>query len=297
VPKKTPNKNLPVIPLTAAEIEAEPFPSGKAETDYLKEQRLEREKAAIREEGELPGSDLPDIPPGGIFDPSTVFKKYTLTTKQLRFVTQLVLNGWNISRAEKALGLAKGYGYYLARENAGVRAVLEELREGFSTDQLRAWGLLLRKAQDRLEELLDSKDDRVALLAVREIFDRGEGRAVQKVIHESTGPASAGLDPEAIRLAFAAMFVRGWQFAQAYDYVLKHREEVREWAALPTRTSAAGRDLTTGASPGLTGQPSSAGGSGAPPPSLTGKPSSDRSGAPSLESSSSASSPESAQDA
>jgi hypothetical protein len=141
----------------------------------------------------------------------------------------LVLNGWNISRAEKALGFAKGYGYYLARENAAVRAVLEELRAGFSTDQLRAWGLLLRKAQDRLEELLDSRDDRVALLAIREIFDRGEGKAVQKVVYENTGPTGPGLDPELLRLAFGVMFVRGWQFAQAYDYVQRNREEARAW--------------------------------------------------------------------
>ena len=145
-----------------------------------------------------------------------------------RFVAELVANGGNATAAARAVGYHPDHGRRLVSRDATVRATLERIQDETQAE-LREWVDLAPRAQERLLELVESADEKVALSAAREILDRAIGKAPVKV--EKTVEHRGGLTEVEMQCVLSIMAAYRWSLLEAQEYVRSNPEEVQEWAA------------------------------------------------------------------
>lgn len=166
-----------------------------------------------------------------------------LNPLQSRFLVEVCTNGGNPGAAAAAIGVARETGKRWMR--------LPQVAEAFShyrtqaEGKLKDWALLVDRAQETLVDLLDSKDDRVRIVAANSILDRGLGKVAAKV--EATVTHQEALTGVALEAALSLVAGAGMSLADASRYVREHPEEVAAWALIhapkPPRALEAGEVL------------------------------------------------------
>ena len=145
-----------------------------------------------------------------------------------RFVAELVANGGNATAAARAVGYHPDHGRRLVSRDATVRATLDRMQDETQAE-LREWVDLAPRAQERLAELVESPDEKVALAAAREILDRAIGKAPVKV--EKTVEHRTGLTEIELQCVLSLMAAYKLSLLEAQEYVRSNPVEVQEWAA------------------------------------------------------------------
>jgi hypothetical protein len=149
-----------------------------------------------------------------------------LSPVQTRFLVEVCTNGGNPRAAANAIGISPTTG------KAWMQ--LPQVAEAFrhyrmqAEGKLKDWSLLVDRAQETLVDLLDSKDDRVRIVAANTILDRGLGKVANKV--EGIITHQEALTGVALEAALSLVAGAGMTLHEASAYVREHPEEVANWA-------------------------------------------------------------------
>lgn len=155
-------------------------------------------------------------------------KKRQSSPKRAAFIAELATNGGNLSKAAKAVGYHPQHGRRLAAD-PDVQAALSQAKETVNR-QLVEWGEMQSDARRKLYELMNgAEDERVQLLAAKEIIERNEGKTTAKVEHSGEVRTKIIQDEGTIMAIMTLMGRRRWTLAQAFAYVKAHPQEVQEW--------------------------------------------------------------------
>lgn len=163
--------------------------------------------------------------------------------KKAQFIAELMANGGNQSKAAEAVGWNPQHGRRLASKDPEVQAAIVQAKET-AQNVLRDWNDLAVKAQNKLEALIDAKDERVAFLAVKETLDRHLGKSTAKVEHSGEVNTKV-IEDEGVMMAILTLMGRkNWTLAQAYNYVKGNPREVQEWMqSLPAAGQTSGEPI------------------------------------------------------
>lgn len=154
-------------------------------------------------------------------------------TKRAKFIAELVANGGNLTQAAVSVGYHPQHGRRLAKDPE-VQAALEQATKTVENN-ITQWAAMQEAARQKMYNLMSSaNDERVQLLAAKEIIERHEGKTTAKVEHSGEVTTRVIEDEGTIMAIMTLMGRRGWSLAQAFTYVKANPTEVSEWMrALP----------------------------------------------------------------
>lgn len=131
---------------------------------------------------------------------------------------------------EKRAALQTGYTVKTVKEVLDSDPVQEFilLVQAFRPTEAQEWIDLLPEARYTMRNLLRSEDDKVRYLAAKDIVDRAEGKATQKV-DMTVRDERPGMSDEEMQLAFSIMQQAETGFAETVEWMRAHPDEVAEW--------------------------------------------------------------------
>jgi hypothetical protein len=135
-------------------------------------------------------------------------------------------NGENLKRAALQSGYAEGTARTILNSDP-VQELILHVR-AFRPSEDQEWIDLLPEARYTLRNLLRSEDDKVRYLAAKDIVDRAEGKARQRV-DMTVRDERPGMTDEEMQLAFSIMRQAGTGFAETVEWMRAHPDEVKEW--------------------------------------------------------------------
>lgn len=150
-----------------------------------------------------------------------------LTPQQVALFAAMLVNGGNISRAARSVGMNASYARRLVSTNEVFREAIRAYGDGMHTC-LEEWLDLIPRAKAAMVRLLNDPDGKVRYLAAKDILDRAEGKPVSRseVRVRDERPA---LSEGEVQLAFSLMRRRGISYAEAVEMIRRHPEEASRW--------------------------------------------------------------------
>lgn len=148
--------------------------------------------------------------------------------KKAAFIAELMANGGNQSAAAEKVGWHPQHGRRLASTDPEVRAAIAAAKDS-QKNLLKEWTDLAVKAQKKLETLLEARDERVQLLAAKEILERHLGKSTAHVEHSGEISTKVIEEDGVMMAVMTLMGRRGWTLPQAINYVKANPREVQEW--------------------------------------------------------------------
>lgn len=152
-----------------------------------------------------------------------------LTPQQVALFAAMLVNGGNITRAARSVGMNGSYARRLVAKEGPFREAIRAYGDGMRTC-LEEWLDLVPRAKAAMVRLLNDPDGKVQYLAAKDILDRAEGKAVSRseIRVRDERPI---LNEGEVQLAFALMQRKGIGYAQAVDLIRQNPEDAAQWIA------------------------------------------------------------------
>lgn len=150
-----------------------------------------------------------------------------LTPQQVALFAAMLVNGGKITPAAKQVGMNPSYARRLVSKHAVFRDAIRQYGDGMRTC-LQDWMDLVPQAKAAMVALLNDEDGKVRYLAAKDIIDRAEGKAVNRVdlnLRDERPQLSEG----EVQLAFSLMKSRGISYPEAVQLIKQNPEDAAEW--------------------------------------------------------------------
>lgn len=154
------------------------------------------------------------------------YPELSLSPQQSAFLSAYLANGYRAVEAGQVAGYTKNYSHKLVSKGGALHEWLRvhKLRQAH---QLRDWTPLARKAQDRLDTLIESENENVSLGAVKETLDRSLGKPTQELRGEVEHRVEVTHGGGPLRVALAILRDHPHlSMAQALTIIEQHPDEV-----------------------------------------------------------------------
>jgi len=150
-----------------------------------------------------------------------------LSGKQLALLTAWMRNGRNQRKACETVGYSEPHASVLFN-NHPLFVAAKEMISTLEDEETREWADLLPTAKRTLVSLLEAKDEKVKYLAAKDIVDRAEGKAINRVSHTVTEYQSSLSDGE-IQLVISIMHAKGLSFPEAVRVIQQNPDKAQQW--------------------------------------------------------------------
>lgn len=142
------------------------------------------------------------------------------------FLMQLAVNRGNVAAAAAATGWSSSAADRFVKAHPELRQLVDEFVFSLSESTMMDWREMHAQARRRVQDLMYSEDDRVALAAAQVVIERVEGKVTIPIQDETP---RVSLDSIHMRFVAALHLYKGYSVAEALEYARRHPEEVEEW--------------------------------------------------------------------
>lgn len=169
-----------------------------------------------------------------------------MTPQQVALFAAMLTNGGNITKAARQVGMNESYARRLASKHAVFREALRQYGHAMKTC-LEDWTEIVPRAKATMISLLQDEDGKVRYLAAKDIIDRAEGKAINRM-ELNVKDERPQLTEGEVQLAFNLMKSKGISYPEAVALIKDHPEDAAQWiaanavASLPAATVQQGPD-------------------------------------------------------
>lgn len=150
-----------------------------------------------------------------------------LTPQQVALFAAMLINGGNISRAAQTVGMNPSYARRIVSRHAVFREAIRQYGQGMKTC-LQDWMELVPRAKQEMLNLLNDPDGKTRYLASKDILDRAEGKAINRMDLNIKDERNLLSEAE-IQLAMSLMRARSITYAEAVRLIQANPEDTQAW--------------------------------------------------------------------